>query len=109
LNILIDSCQSLYWFHCSKPADIWSAGALLHLLISGTLPFVGTKERLYNQILETGVELNSSLWKNQIGPDAKDLVRNMLHQDQEKRLTIQEVLAHPWLKVSGMPHQSVLL
>lgn len=83
----------------SKPADIWSAGVLLHLLISGTQPFQGTKDRLYNQILEAHVDLNGPLWENHIGHHCKDLIRNMLHLDPDKRLTIQEVLAHPWLKV----------
>jgi len=78
---------------------VWSSGVLLHLLLSGTLPFIGSKERLYTKILETPVELDGPLWETQIGPDAKDLLTKMLTRDQDKRITIHEVLAHPWLKV----------
>ena len=34
-----------------KPVDIWSTGVLLHILLSGTMPFLGTKDRLYETVI----------------------------------------------------------
>ncbi len=34
-----------------KPVDIWGAGVLLCILLSGQIPFYGTKERLFDMIV----------------------------------------------------------
>jgi len=34
-----------------------------------------------------------------ISDDAKDLVHRMLELDQGHRITIEEVLRHPWIRV----------
>nr|XP_014271589.1 peripheral plasma membrane protein CASK isoform X5 [Halyomorpha halys] len=80
-----------------KPGDIWSAGVLLHILLSGTLPFIGTRHRLYHSICQGKLYMDSPLWET-ISDGAKDLVRRMLHVDPNQRITIQEVLNHRWLR-----------
>jgi hypothetical protein len=39
------------------------AGVLLHILLSGTLPFLGTKDRLYECICEGKLYLATSRWQ----------------------------------------------
>jgi len=34
-----------------------------------------------------------------ISPEAKDLVSRMLEVDAEQRITIEEALQHPWVRV----------
>lgn len=80
-----------------KPIDIWSAGVLLHILLSGTLPFLGTKDRLYDSICRGKLYLDTPQWEC-ISETAKDLVRQMLTVDHTERITIQEVLNHKWLR-----------
>lgn len=39
-------------------------------------------------------------WKN-VSQAAKDLIRGMLNVEPEKRLTIEQVMMNPWIRVSG--------
>ncbi|XP_046674174.1 peripheral plasma membrane protein CASK isoform X10 [Homalodisca vitripennis] len=80
-----------------KPVDIWSAGVLLHVLLSGTLPFLGTRDRLYHSVCKGKLHLDTPLWEC-ISENAKDLIRKMLTLDPNHRITIQDVLNHKWLR-----------
>ncbi|KAF7414762.1 hypothetical protein HZH68_003251 [Vespula germanica] len=80
-----------------KPGDVWSAGVLLHVLLTGTLPFVGSRERLREAICRGRVQMETPLWDS-ISEPAKDLIQRMLTTDVNHRITIQEVLNHKWLR-----------
>ncbi|XP_066591785.1 peripheral plasma membrane protein CASK isoform X7 [Prorops nasuta] len=80
-----------------KPGDVWSAGVLLHVLLTGTLPFVGSRERLREAICRGRVQMETPQWYI-ISEPAKDLIQRMLTTDVNHRITIQEVLNHKWLR-----------
>ncbi|KAK9739207.1 Protein kinase domain [Popillia japonica] len=80
-----------------KAVDIWAAGVLLHILLSGTLPFHGTGRRLMEAICRGKLHLDSPPWEL-ISDNAKDLIRQMLKVDPKERITIQDVLTHTWLR-----------
>jgi calcium/calmodulin-dependent serine protein kinase len=80
-----------------KPVDVWSAGILLHILLSGTMPFLGTKDRLYESVCAGKLYLMTAVRWQYVSDHAKDLIRKMLAVDPEERLTVEEALSHPWI------------
>ena len=77
--------------------DIWSAGVILYILLSGDPPFNGPSDSaIYKKISERKFTFPERKWKN-ISNDAKDLICHMLVPEKE-RYTAEDVLKHPWFK-----------
>ncbi|CAJ2639765.1 unnamed protein product [Trifolium pratense] len=97
---------------CGKEIDIWSAGVILYILLSGVPPFwAETEKGIFDAILEGHIDFDSDPWPK-ISDSAKDLVRKMLIQDPKKRITSAQVLEHPWIKggnASDKPIDSAVL
>ncbi|XP_044472739.1 calcium-dependent protein kinase 2-like isoform X2 [Mangifera indica] len=84
-----------------KEADVWSAGVMLYILLSGVPPFwAETEKGIFDAILQGEIDFESKPWPN-ISSSAKDLVRRMLTADPKKRITSAEVLEHPWIREGG--------
>ncbi|PIA57901.1 hypothetical protein AQUCO_00500072v1 [Aquilegia coerulea] len=84
-----------------KEMDIWSAGVILYILLSGVPPFwAETEKGIFDAILEGEIDFKSDPWPA-ISNSAKDLVRKMLTQDPKKRITSVQVLEHPWIREDG--------
>ncbi|GAB4834120.1 Calcium-dependent protein kinase 20 [Ancistrocladus abbreviatus] len=82
--------------------DVWSAGVILYILLSGVPPFWDeTEQGVFEQVLRGELDFISEPWPS-ISGGAKDLVRRMLVRDPKRRLTAHEVLSHPWIQIDGL-------
>ncbi|CRL07232.1 CLUMA_CG020213, isoform A [Clunio marinus] len=80
-----------------KACDVWGAGVMLHVLLSGRLPFNGSGRRLQEAIARGRVTLETPEWKS-ISSTAKDLVLKMLSPNPHHRPSVSEILDHPWMR-----------
>ncbi|ORZ15847.1 hypothetical protein BCR42DRAFT_451768 [Absidia repens] len=73
-------------------SDIWSCGVILFALLTGHLPFDDENIR---QLLKK-VKAGKYVMPDDISRNAQDLIRRILVVDPSKRLTMDQIMAHPW-------------
>ncbi|GMT17385.1 hypothetical protein PFISCL1PPCAC_8682, partial [Pristionchus fissidentatus] len=128
-NILVDGCGNLKladfglakriedktWTHCgstefiapevilkkgyNKPVDWWALGVLIHEMITGYTPFYhDNKDKMYKKIISGNMSFPSHF-----SAKLKDLLKNMLKVDPEKRIGSSkkgavEIKNHKWFE-----------
>ena len=86
--------------------DIWALGVIIYSMLSGKTPFYSEVHGrsitpiMYDNILNARFKFQDDPWKN-ISANAKDLISSLLVADPSKRLTLEQVLKHPWLSESN--------
>ena len=70
----------------------------MFVLLTAQLPFWDNNRReRRRRVCKEALDLEADPIASQLTPEAKDLLRGMLTKPVNQRLTIDQVLAHPWL------------
>ncbi|KAJ6442804.1 serine/threonine-protein kinase srk1 [Purpureocillium lavendulum] len=85
----------------SKSVDMWALGCVLYTLLCGFPPFYDESIEVLTEKVAKGQYTFLSPWWDDISKSAKDLITHLLCVDPDKRYTIREFLAHPWIRASG--------
>ncbi|GAX17413.1 hypothetical protein FisN_5Hh058 [Fistulifera solaris] len=79
--------------------DMWAAGVILFLMLTGFPPWERacmTDERFKYMTAGYLVQMLTE-WNLGLSSDAMDLLQRMLFLDPKDRLSLEQVLAHPWM------------
>eukprot|EP00600_Ochromonadales_sp_CCMP1393_P005713 CAMPEP_0174974818 /NCGR_PEP_ID=MMETSP0004_2-20121128/12076_1 /TAXON_ID=420556 /ORGANISM="Ochromonas sp., Strain CCMP1393" /LENGTH=360 /DNA_ID=CAMNT_0016225555 /DNA_START=221 /DNA_END=1303 /DNA_ORIENTATION=- len=80
-------------------ADIWAAGVILFISMTGVPPvdMAAMSDDRFKMICEGRLQEMLTSWGLNLNPMAVDLMQRILRPDPQTRLTIPQILSHPWM------------
>lgn len=81
----------------SKSVDMWALGCVLYTILCGFPPFYDEDIQALTEKVARGEYTFLAPWWDDISPEAKDLVSQLLMVDPERRFTIEQFMKHPWI------------
>lgn len=91
----------------NSAVDMWAFGVIIYVMLCGYPPFYAeSNPEMFDRIRQCNYRFDSPYWDS-ISSEAKDLISKLLLLDPTKRLTIEQVLAHPWMKTDTVATKDI--
>jgi len=78
---------------------VWSLGVLLYSLCFSQFPFEFEEEQLEAMFQTRSHPMVTFPRSSQVSEDLKDLLHCMLEVNAEDRISMEEIILHPWFEV----------
>jgi len=90
--------------------DLWAAGSILYIMLTGFPAYdqASRADQRFDLIINGKLMRQLKEWQIILSPEAGDLLQNMFQLDCRDRLTLAEIMSHPWVvngEVQGPPPQ----
>ena len=99
-------------YYYDKSCDMWSVGVILYIMLCGYPPFYSEvpnqpiTARMRRRIMSGDFEFPDNEWKG-MSENSKDLVRKLLCVEASERISVDDVLRHPWLEPINVPSKNL--
>ena len=81
----------------NSKCDIWSAGVITYILLSGMPPFNGASDsEIFKKVRSGHFSFSDKSWAT-VSAKAKDFITKLLTFKAEDRPTAEQALKHPWI------------
>ncbi|VEU37491.1 unnamed protein product [Pseudo-nitzschia multistriata] len=79
--------------------DLWSTAVILYIMFTGFPPYemADMRNKRFEIIAKGRLVQQLEEWDVHLSEDAGDLLQNMMKVDPRERLTLAEVMSHPWV------------
>ena len=79
--------------------DLWAAGVILYIMLTGFPPYdqASVTDQRFELIVSGRLAEQLHNWDIFLSEEACQLMQSMMQLDPRDRLTLAEVMAHPWV------------